>query len=185
MERIKKAIEEAQKSKENRSGVSETMHTHAQSSRITVGEHNFRLYIIKIIVASLLIIFAGWLWMHFDFRNKLELMASEYISDGLRQSRNEAKRRLESEAKFKQLVSDYFAHCQAAAERERDSSVSLVRDAIRKNNSNTTSSEKDKLSKANGDYIVPKAVLIEANEMMETSKFECQQIFEMQLKKGT
>ena len=184
MERIKKAIEQAQKSKKNKSDLAETAHTYAQSSRVALGERNIRMYLIKIVVASLLIIFAGWLWMHFDFRNKLELMASEYISDGLRQSRDEAKRRLESEARFKQLVSDNFAHCKAVAERDRDSYVKLVRDAIRKNNNNAISSEENKLSKENGGYIVPKSVLVEANEMMETSIFECQQIFDMQLKKG-
>ena len=185
MERIKRAIEQAQKLKENNSDLIESAHTHTHSSHVALGQHNFRLYIIKIIVAAMLITFAGWLWMHFDFRNKLELMASEYISDGLRQARDEAKRRLESEARFKQLVSDNYERCQAAAERERDSAVNLVMDAIRKNNSNTTSGEMNKLSKEKAVHTIPKAVLIEANELMETSKFECQQIFEMQLKKGT
>jgi hypothetical protein len=184
MERIKRAIEQANDAKKGRAEQNGASSAQAQTKVVPITAYSFRVYLIKVVIASLLIIFAGWLWMHFDFKNRLELMASEYISDGIRQAHAEANRRMANEAKFNQLILDNLNHCQLVAEKDRDNYVKLVGDSVRIKNKNTTSSETIKTGTNSNRYIIPKDALAEANEMMEASKLECKQIYDLQLKNG-
>jgi len=124
-----------------------------------------------------LILFAGWLWLRLDFMNQLELIASEYINDGVKQARAEARRRLEDDAKFKQLILGNLSHCQEAAEKNKESYVKLMQDAVRSKNANGAhgnSEEIRHIQVRNG----------QGCKMLETAKAECQQIYDTHLLTG-
>jgi hypothetical protein len=132
---------------------------------------------IKLVIAVLLIFFAGWLWLRLDFMNQLELIASEYINDGVKQARAEAKKRLADEENFKRLILNNLIHCQAAAENNKESYVKLVQDSVRVSNEKAV---KDR----DLTFVIPKSTENKAEMMLEAAKAECQQIYNTQLQSG-
>lgn len=160
MERIKQAIENAKKSDDGIVSSSRKSHLHSQYTKSPRSAHSFRLDMAKYMAAFVLIILAGWLWMRLDFMNRLELMASEYINQGVIQARLEISRRLEGEARFKQLILDNLNHCQQAAEKDRELYVKLVRDAVDIKNENIKALNSEKLVKEHGKFTIPRDAVV-------------------------
>lgn len=179
MERIKQAIENAKNTDSNGSrefdhGDQAVRHKKKSSTPRT---HQDLRNTIKLVIAVLLIFFAGWLWLRLDFMNQLELIASEYINDGVKQARAEAKKRLADEENFKQLILNNLIHCQTAAENNKENYIKLVQDSVRVSN--------EKVAKDRDlTFIIPKATESKAEIMLEAAKAECQQIYNTQLQKG-
>lgn len=179
MERIKQAIESAKSSESNGAeGLdkhpSENHGTRKRRSTSPPSKVRERL---KITLAFVLILFAGWLWLRLDFMNQLELLASEYINDGVKQVRAEARRRLEDDAKFKKLIHDNFTHCQETAEKNRDNYLKLMRDTVRSKNNNGTHGNTE-------SFVISTSATAKAAKMLETAKAECQQIYNRHLLTG-
>jgi len=180
MERIKQAIENAKKPGASRSGRPEMSHVHSQYTRSSNEDHvhhAVRWDIVKNVSGVVLIILAGWLWMRLDFMNQLELIASEYINDGIKNARAEVQRRQSDEVKFKQLIQSNLEHCQDAAVRDNEKYMNLAQEAVTRKNDKGSPNKQE-------EFIIPKAAVIAAAKMLETAKAECQQIYNTQLKSG-
>jgi len=177
MERIKQAIENAKKPEASRAGRPDRSHVHSHYAKETHTDHWYSLEKVKIVAAFVLILFAGWLWMRLDFMNRLELIASEYIHDGVKQARAEAKKRMDDEANFKKLILTNLTHCQEAAEKNKESYLQLMQHTVQVKNT------KEKHA-AHEQFIVPKTAISQANKMLEDAKAECQQIYDRQLQNG-
>lgn len=177
MERIKLAIENAKKPEAAQAGISGMSSAERKLPKPGKSHQGVRWDIVKNISGVVLIVFAGWLWMRLDFMNRLELIASEYINDGVRQARAEAKKRLEDEAKFRELIGANLAHCQEAAQRDNERYMKLAQKEVRVKNTKAVQDNQVK-------FHIPKAALREAENMLETAKAECRQIYETQLKNG-
>lgn len=177
MERIKQAIENAKKPGAVTSSRSGAASVHSRYSKAEHAHHGARRDIIKNISAAILIIFAGWLWMRLDFMNRLELIASEYIHDGVKQARAEARKRLEDEAKFRQLIETNLAHCQEAAERDKENYMSLAQKDVSIKNKKSAEGEQVK-------FYISKAALSEAESMLVAAIAECRQVYETHMKNG-
>jgi hypothetical protein len=180
MERIKQAIENAKKPGPVRAGRPDASHVHShytRSSNESFIHSRVRWDVVKYVTAAVLIFLAGWLWLRLDFMNQLELIASEYINDGVKQARAEVKRRFDEEARFKQLIQTNLAHCQEAAEKNKDSYMKLAQETVRAKNEKLPPAKHEK-------FILPHESINEANRMMETAKAECQNIYDTQLKAG-
>jgi hypothetical protein len=177
MERIKQAIENAKKPGASRSGRSDISQVHSQYTKGSHKGHWYSMDTIKTVIAFVLILFSGWLWMRLDFMNRIELIASEYIHDGVEQARAEIKRRIQDDESFKKLILANLAHCQEAAENDKDSYLKLVQDSVRLKNETTKHTAHEK-------FIVSKAVADKAEKMLASAKAECQQIYDNQLQNG-
>jgi hypothetical protein len=178
MERIKQAIENAKNPELSREGRPVDSRVHSQYTKpLHSARHGINWSMAKNITAFVLILLAGWLWMRLDFMNQLELIASEYINEGVKQARAEASRRSVDEAKFKMLILGNLTRCQEVAEKDKENYIALVRDAVRLKN------EKAK-HKKDVEFFIPKASLDKANMMLETAKTECQKIYNSQLQHG-
>lgn len=180
MERIKQAIENAKNPVENRAdrpAVSNDHNKFTKPSNAYQEKNHARWNIVKYLSAALLIFFGGWLWLRLDFMNQLELVASEYINEGVKQARAEIKRRLTYDDKFKKLIQANLSHCQAVAERDRDSYIKLVQKEVRVKNKKATPDNQEQ-------FFIPNSALAEANRMLESTKAECKMIYETQLKNG-
>lgn len=176
MERIKRAIESAKNP--DSSGLDHHhVESHGTRKRRSTPPPNKVRETLKITLAFVLILFAGWLWLRLDFMNQLELIASEYINDGVKQARAEARRRLEDDAKFKQLILGNLAHCQEAAEKNREDYLKLMRDTVRSKNSSGANSHTEK-------FVISTSAAAKAAKMLETAKAECQQIYDTHLQTG-
>lgn len=178
MERIKQAIENAKKpgsANVAEAGVSSVGSINRSGAEKAHGR--IRWDIVKYVIAVTMIIFAGWLWMRLDFMNRLELIASEYIHDGVKQARAEARKRQEDEAKFRQLISANLAHCREAAEKDKENYMALAQKQVRIKNRKQADDIQVK-------FYIPKAAMAEAERMLEGAKAECQQVYETQLKNG-
>jgi hypothetical protein len=178
MERIKQAIENAKNPGASHAGNS--LHVDSQYVKASHTAHaprRIRWNNVKNVSAFVMLLFAGWLWMHLNFLNRIELMASEYINDGVKQARAEVKKRQEDEAKFRQLILANLEHCQEAAESDKDNYMKLAQDAGRVKNDNAG-------FKKHEQFYIPKAAVIEATRLLEAAKNECQQIYDTQLKNG-
>lgn len=178
MERIKQAIENAKNPGASHTG--NVLHVHSQylkASHTAHTRHGIRWDVVKNVSAFVIILFAGWLWMRLDFMNQLELVASEYINDGVKQVRAEVKKRQEAEAKFRQLILANLTHCQEAAESDKEKYMKLAQDAVRVKNAKAG-------LKNHEQFFIPKAAVTEAERMLEAAKNECQQIYDTQLKNG-
>lgn len=179
MERIKRAIENAKSSESNEYDGLDKHHSesHGTRKRRSTQPPSKVRETLKITLAFVLILFAGWLWLRLDFMNKLELIASEYINDGVKQARVEARRRLEDDAKFKQLILGNLAHCQEAAEKNKESYAKLMQDVVRSKNDKRMPGNPEK-------FVISTSAAVKAAKMLETAKAECQQIYDTQLKNG-
>lgn len=179
MERIKKAIENAKNPELNGHSNLEQVDQTGKNKKTprSPRTHQDLRNTIKLIIAVVLIVLAGWLWLRLDFMNQLELIASEYINDGIKLARSEAKKRVADEEKFKQLMANNLAHCQAAAESYKESYVKLVQDSVRIQNEKGGHDKK-------GVFVIPPAVERKADSMLEAAKVECKQIYDAQLIRG-
>ena len=179
MERIKQAIENAQSSESNGADGLDKHHSenHGTRKRRSTQPPNKARETLKITLAFVLILFAGWLWLRLDFMNQLELIASEYINDGVKQARVEARRRLEDDAKFKQLILGNLAHCQETAETNKESYVNLMQDEVRSKNDKGKPGNPEK-------FVISTSAAVKAAKMLATTKAKCQQIYDRQLKNG-
>jgi hypothetical protein len=178
MERIKQAIENAKKPEAGITGASAgSPAARSTSSKPAVAGRGQQRNVIKYVSAAVLIFFAGWLWLRLDFMNQLEQIASQYIHDGIKNARAEAKRRTEAEAKFRQLIQANLDHCREAAERDNESYMKLAQKEVRVRNKNSSGNGEEK-------YYIPKAALSEAARMLESARAECQRIYVTQLSNG-
>lgn len=179
MERIKKAIENAKSTVPCAEGGHDLSHSGSQKirKRRTTKDPAQLKDTIKTVIAFVMILFAGWLWLRLDFMNELELIASEYINAGVKQARAEAQKRLADEEKFRQLIFDNLTHCQAAAENNKNGLVKLVKDSVRVPSEKTV---KDK----NQEFIILSAAEKKAVTMLAIAKAECQQVYDAQLHNG-
>jgi hypothetical protein len=177
MERIKQAIENAKKPGTIRADGHIITSVHSQYTKHADVAHGTGWNIFKYVSAVVLIFFAGWLWLRLDFLNQLELIASEYIHDGIKHARAEVKRRAVEEEKFKHLIHANFTHCQAVAEKNKEGYLELAQNDLRIKNKKTGNGNQGKL-------VLSKAALNEAAKMLEDAKAECRQIYETQLKNG-
>ena len=178
MERIKQAIENAQSLESNGAdGLDKHSESHGTRKRRSTQPPNKARETLKITLAFVLILFAGWLWLRLDFMNQLELIASEYINDGVKQARVEARRRLEDDAKFKQLILGNLAHCQETAETNKESYVNLMQDEVRSKNDKGKPGNPEK-------FVISTSAAVKAAKMLATTKAKCQQIYDRQLKNG-
>lgn len=176
MERIKRAIESA-KNPESDGQDNHHSESHGTRKRRSAPPPSKVRERLKITLAFVLILFAGWLWLRLDFMNQLELIASEYINDGVKQARAEARRRLEDDAKFKQLILGNLAHCQEAAEKNKENYVKLMQDAVRSKNDIGAHGNSEK-------FVISRSATDKAAKMLETAKAECQQIYDTHLQTG-
>lgn len=178
MERIKQAIENAKNPEISRSGRPDLSNVHSHYTKPLHSSHGrINWGMVKNVTAFVLVLLAGWLWLRLDFMNRIELLASEYITEGVKQARAEATRRSEEEAKFKILILGNLNRCQAAAERDKEDYVALVRDAVRTKNVKAKRKE-------DVQFFIPKTSMDEANQMLESAKAECQNVYNSQLQFG-
>lgn len=179
MERIKLAIENAKNPDSGGNGKLEEINQGSRQQRTPRSDNaHFDLKnTVKIILAAVLIFFAGWLWLRLDFMNQLELLASEYIHEGVKQAQAEAKKRVADEERFKQFILDNLTHCQAAAENNKESYIKLVKDAVRNKNLTAVQGKND-------IFYIPKATKNKADMMLLDARAECQQIYDVQLRNG-
>ena len=179
MERIKRAIESAKSSETNGTDGPDKHHSESNGTRKrrSTPTPNKVRQTLKITLAFVLILFAGWLWLRLDFMNQLELIASEYINDGVKQARAEARRRLEDDANFKRLILGNLTHCQEAAAKNRENYLKLMRDTVRSRNDNGAHGNAEK-------FVISTSAAAKAAKMLETAKAECQQIYDTHLQTG-
>jgi hypothetical protein len=178
MERIKQAIENAKQSVPSSPEKSDLTHVRSQR-RKSLNRADIHFHIswetVKNVTGVVSIIFAGWLWMRLDFMNQLELIASEYINDGVKQARAEAKRRQENTVNFKQLIYSNLTHCQEAAEKNKESYLKLVQSSVQEKNEKA-------MKTTHETFVVSNAAVAEAGRMLASSRAECQKIYDDQLK---
>ena len=179
MERIKQAIESAKNTESNGAEELDKHHSesHGTRKRHSTPPPNKVRERLKITLAFVLILFSGWLWLRLDFMNQLELIASEYINDGVKQARAEARRRLVDDAKFKQLTLGNLAHCQEAAEKNRENYLKLMRDAVRSKNASGAKGTSEK-------FVISTSAAAKAEKMLKSAKAKCQRNYETHLQAG-
>jgi len=182
MERIKQAIENAKNTESDETSnpdLAESGEKHTRTPHCVLSHQGLR-NTIKEIIAIVLIFAASVLWLRLDYMNRLELGASEYIHDGIKQARAEVKKRSLDKEKFEQVILANFNRCQSTAEKTWENYDRLMQKIADKSiiyHLNLM----QKLERRNvSEFVVPKSVTDEATKMLEIAKAECQQIYDTQ-----
>ncbi|MBI5890464.1 MAG: hypothetical protein HZB47_07280 [Nitrosomonadales bacterium] len=131
-------------------------------------------FMLKKIIALVLIVLAGGTWVYLDYLNKQELKAAEEVRQAMAQARAQAQARAkaaeEAKAKFEaQLLVD-LTTCKATAEQAKVDFLDANKKPVRRKP---------------GQFTVPAAVQAEADKTLETANAACQATYDMHLASGT
>jgi hypothetical protein len=131
-------------------------------------------FMLKKIIAVVLIVLAGGTWAYLDYLNKQELLAAEEIRQSMIQARAQALARAkaaeEAKAKFEATIMAELTSCKAAAEKTKEDFLEANKKPVRRKP---------------GQFTVPQAAQDEANKAQEVSNAACQSTYDTHLKSGS
>jgi len=132
---------------------------------------------IKKVIALVLILLAGGVWLLLDYYNKQEKVSAEQMRQGMVQARVEAQKRSEEDAKnralvkagFEKQLTENLTSCQADADKAQQDYMSLIRQIV---------------PRRGGKPVIPKSVADEAENILSKAKADCQEIYDTRSKNG-
>ena len=123
----------------------------------------------KTVIAIALIFITGSAWLYLDCLNRQEQGANEKIHMGIEQARAEAKKRMSSKTSFEHQIQSNLTNCHAAAEKAKADYVTLMQEVM---------------PRKRGQIVIPRTISDGVEAILTSSKAECQQIYDKQLKDG-
>jgi hypothetical protein len=131
-------------------------------------------YMLKKIVAVVLIALAAGTWGYLDYLNKQELQAAEEMRVAMAQARAQAlaraKAAAEAKAKFETTILADLTACKATAEKAKEDFLTQNQKPVRRKP---------------GQFTIPQAAMDEAAKTLETANAACQSTYDTRLRTGS